>query len=696
MLGILLAALMLPVSLFAQSTDPYLWLEDIKDSKSLNWVQQQNAVTTQALSTTPRFQDLKNTYIELLNKKDFLRVWRDEDEVFYLKVDSAHPRGQVMKVARKDFSGEKSPWTLLLDVDDLSKKEGTSYVFRSFSRLPNTQKALAFLSVQGRDEVVVREFDLAKAEFVKDGFAIPQSKTMAYWLDQDTLLIGYNEGPDSITHSSYPRRVRYWKRGVALKDAALIKEFPVDTVSASVHTLRSNGKLYGIVGNTQENGDEATYAFDEASKKLVQWPLHPRAEVMFIFKDKVFVRLTEAWTINNKTYAADSVLAFLKAELDAGALQLVTEVFRPNGKMFPQEIFKSKNKVLMTALFNAQPQLLEMVPDQEPWSLRKIVIEKGSNYERAWADEDREDVWFTAEGYAMPKRLVEMNMTTEKRTTLQEQKVKFSLKDIEVKNYWAASKDGTKVPYTTVALRQAKKTSRPTLQYGYGGFRISETPFFSEGFYRSWILRGGVFVSTQIRGGLEFGEEWHQQAIRENKQNVFNDFIAISEDLIQKKITTPDQLAIQGGSNGGLLVSAVAVQRPDLYKAVVCQVPLTDMLRFDKLLAGSSWVDEYGDPDVPADRVFLEKYSPYQNVKAGVKMPTILFMTSTNDDRVHPGHARKMAAKMMDQGHAPLFYEETEGGHGGSATVDVRAFNQALVPEFLSQLLNLQTLVPAY
>ena len=511
-------------------------------------------------------------------------------------------------------------------------------------------------------------------------------------------MIAYNEGPDSLTRSSYPRRARYWQRGTALKDATLIVEFPKEVVTANVYTYKTEGQLIGVVGRAEENGDQTQYFFDEKTKTLKQWPVHPRADGIFAFKDKIFFKLTEDWVINGKNYVKDSILAFKISDLDNGKIQSVTIVFQPDGKVFPQDVFKSKNKILMTALQDAEPQLFELVADKQPWSLKNIPIEKGSNYERSWSDEDREDVWFLAEGYSMPRRVVELNTKTVAKKIIQEQKVNFSLSNIEVRNEWATSKDGTKVPYTVIGLRQpvGAQKPRPALQYGYGGFRISETPMFSEGIFRSWILRGGVFVHTKIRGGLEFGEEWHQQAVRENKQNVFNDFIAISEDIIQKKITTADQLAIQGGSNGGLLVSAVAVQRPELYKAVVCQVPLTDMLRFDKLLAGSSWVDEYGDPDDAKDRAFLEKYSPYQNVKAGVKMPKILFMTSTNDDRVHPGHARKMAAKMLDLGHAPLFYEETEGGHGGGVPVELRAFNSALVPEFLSQQLNLQSPVALY
>lgn len=673
--------------------DKYLWLEDINSPQSLAWVQAQNAQTLKELTTTQRFEDLKKTYIEILNKKDFLKISRQDNDIYYLKADSAHPRGQLMTVPRANFAGEQSPWKLLIDLDVLSKADNTSYVYKGQIKLKGTDRTLISLSVQGRDETIIREFDLTKNEFVKGGFEIPLSKSSVTWLDKDTLLLAYNEGPDSITNSSYPRRVRLLKRGQTLKDAQLIQEFAKDTVGAGVASSEFNGKLEGMVHLTEENGDTRYFSFDSKSNKLIEWPIHPKASLSTVFDKKVFFTLSDDWALNGKTYVKDSIVAILKSELDSGKVQTINEVFRPNGKMFPQQIFNTKNKIFMTALWNAEPQLLELVNDQEPWSLKKIVIEKGSNYEPTWSDDNSDEVWFMAEGYTMPKKLVEINVATGVRTTLQQQKVNFSLKDIEIKKEWAISKDGTKVPYTTIGLRQAsgKKGPRPTLQYGYGGFRISELPFFSEGWYRSFILRGGVFVSTQIRGGLEFGEDWHQQAMRENKQNVFDDFIAISEDLIKKGITTADQLAIQGGSNGGLLVAAVAVQRPELYKAVISQVPLTDMLRFHKLLAGASWMDEYGNPDDPNDYIFLEKYSPFQNVKAGVKMPKFLFMTSTNDDRVHPGHARKMAARMQDLGHSVLFYEETEGGHGGGVPVELRALDMALVPEFLSQLLNLQT-----
>ncbi len=697
MLRLMLAVLILPLLTFAQQdptqSDPYLWLEEIQATKSLSWVQQENSRVQSSFMKGQRFEDLKASLIEFYNKKDFLGIWRSEDEVFYVKVDSNHPRGQLLSVHKNDFTGENSPWKLLIDLDQLSKDENKSYVFSNLQRLPKTSQALISLSEQGRDEVIVREFDLAKGKFIKDGFELPLSKTSVFWLDKDTLLIGYNEGPDSITDSSYSRRVRYWKRGTPLKDAELLIEAPKNFVGAWPGTLKIDGKFHGYVLTAEENGEWTTYILNEKTKTLVKWPLHPKASVLFAFKNQIVVSLTKPWTLKGVTYPADTVLGFSKSELDSGKIETIVEIFKPDGKIFPQNIFKTKSKILITALSDAQPQLYEVVETNNQWTLKQIPTEKGTNYELASASGESDEVWFQVDGHATPLKLIEFNSLTYQSKTLQEQLVKFSLADIEVKTEWAVSKDGTKVPYTTIALKQDPKNAkpRPTVQYGYGGFRASELPAFSERRFLSWIMRGGVFVVTNIRGGLEFGEDWHQQAIRENKQNVFDDFIAISEDLIKKKVTTAEQLAINGGSNGGLLVAAVAVQRPELYKAVVCQVPLTDMLRFDKLLAGSSWVNEYGDPDDPKDRVFLEKYSPYQNVKANVKMPATLFMTSTNDDRVHPGHARKMAAKMIDQGHEAYLFEETEGGHGGGVPIEIKAANQALVYEFLSQQLGLLT-----
>lgn len=699
MLRFILTALILPFLTSAQSNqeDPYLWLEEIQATQSLNWVQQQNSRTKAALTKNPRFEELKKIYLKVLTKVDFESLWRDDDNVYYLNTDTRHPRGRVVFVSRVDFNGDDTDWQTLIDIDELSKSDKKSYVFRSIRRLPHSSKALVELSIQGRDEIIVREFDLAKREFVKDGFEVPLSKTDVSWIDEDTLLLAYNEGPDSLTDSEYARRVRYWKRGSSLKDAELLVEFAKNTIGAGVGAIEIDNELHGLVIKTEENGDSATFILDKTTKKLTQWPVHPRASVLFEYQNKILFSLGEAWTIDGVTYAANSILGLSKNELDAGNIKTVTEIFKPNSTIFPQDIFRTKNKLIMTALSDAEPQLFEVLEESSSWKLKLIATPKGTTYRRNWSSSESDKIWFNTEGYASPEKLIEFDANISGSKTLQEKKLDFSLADIEVRTEWAISKDGTKVPYTIVALKQipGKEMPRPTIQYGYGGFRLSEVPYFNEAQFLTWILRGGVYVHTKIRGGLEFGEEWHQQAIRENKQNVFDDFIAISEDLIQKKITTSDQLAIHGGSNGGLLVSAVAVQRPELYKAVVCAVPLIDMLRYHKLLAGSSWIKEYGDPDVPQDRAFLEKYSPYQNVKANVKMPKILFMTSTNDDRVHPGHARKMAAKMIDQGHDPLFYEETEGGHGGGVPLELRAVNKALVPEFLSQLLGLQTPVAA-
>lgn len=676
-------------------TDSYLWLEDIQSPKSLDWVQKRNDEAVKTITADKNFDDLKKAYINILNKKDFVQIWRNQDNVFYYKKDQQHPRGQVLKVARDQFKGQNSKWQVLIDLDELSKKDNTSYIFKRFSYLKGEDIALVFLSVQGRDETIVREFNLKTGDFVKDGFEIPLSKTSANFLDSETVLLSYNEGPDSITRSSYPRRVRYWKRGQKISDAKLIHEFPQTMVGSWSHTCRLAGKNYGIVMANEENGDKKTFSLDEKTLKLKQWPVHERAELTACAQDKIIFFLEKDWDLNGTVYPKNSYLALQKAELEQGKIQTVEVVFQPDGKIFPQEITKTKNKLLMTALKDAKPSLFSIQFVDGKWNLEKMPTEKGSEYSLSWSDEDEDEVWFHIEGYSIPKKLVEMNLTTLKKVNLQKQKINFSLKDIEIKDQWAISKDGTKIPYTIVALKQSVASPRPTILYGYGGFRVSMNPVFSEGQFLTWIRRGGVFVHTNLRGGLEFGEEWHEAAMREKKQNVFDDFIAVAEDLIKNKVTTPDQLAIQGGSNGGLLVSAVAVQRPELFKAVVCQVPLTDMLRFHKLLAGSSWIYEYGDPDNSSDRVFLEKYSPYQNLKNNVKMPKILFLTSTNDDRVHPGHARKMAAKMLEYGQEPLFYEEMEGGHGGGLPVEKRAFNAALIPAFLNQQLNLQTPVDA-
>lgn len=703
MLRILLAAAM-SASVYAKNLtnsngttniDSYLWLEDIQSPKSLEWVQNRNNEAIKSITADKNFDDLKKAYINILNKKDFVQIWRNQDSVYYYKKDQQHPRGQVLKIARNQFKGENSNWQVLIDLDDLSKKDNTSYIFQSFNYLKDSDLALVFLSVQGRDETIVREFNFKTGEFVKDGFKIPLSKTSANFLDSETVLLSYNEGPDSLTRSNYPRRVRYWKRGEKITEAKLIAEFPQTMVGSWVSNCRLAGKNYGIVTANEENGDSKFFSLDEVNLKLREWPTHPNAQLTSCLQDKIIFFLEKDWTLNGVVYPRNSYLALQKTELEQGKIQSVEVVFQPDGKIFPQEIAKTKNKLLMTAFEDAKPTLFSIQFADGKWNLVKIPSEKGSEYSISWSDEDLDDVWFNIQGYSIPKKLVEMNLTSLKKTNIQKQKVNFSLKDIEIKNQWATSKDGTKVPYTIVALKQTTQASRPTILYGYGGFRVSMTPMFSEGQFQTWIRRGGVFVHTNLRGGLEFGEEWHEAAMRDKKQNVFDDFIAVAEDLIQNKVTTADQLAIQGGSNGGLLVSAVAVQRPELFKAVVCQVPLTDMLRFHKLLAGSSWIYEYGDPDNSSDRVFLEKYSPYQNLKNNMKMPKILFLTSTNDDRVHPGHARKMAAKMLEYGQEPLFYEEMEGGHGGGLPVEKRAYNAALIPAFLSGQLNLQTPVDA-
>ncbi|MCB0406797.1 MAG: S9 family peptidase, partial [Bdellovibrionales bacterium] len=401
-------------------------------------------------------------------------------------------------------------------------------------------------------------------------------------------------------------------------------------------------------------------------------PVPESAEMVGILEDQFIFQLRKEWSVNGANHLPGEIISFSVSEFlkNENKLPPIYSIFVPTKNLAAESVSLSSEGVYLTLSQDVISVVKFFDFKNGQWNEHTIHLPKGGSLRVVSANSFAKAVFFNFEDFTTPDSLYVSNQWKEKPKKIKTLPSQFKDKGFVSNQYFATSKDGTKVPYFVIHKKGLKFTGdHPTLQYGYGGFEYGLQPFYSGGIGKAWLEKGGVYVVANIRGGGEYGPEWHQAALKTHRQKAYDDFIAVSEDLIQRKITNPQKLAIKGGSNGGLLVGAVFIQRPDLYQAVICQVPLLDMLRFHKLLAGASWVGEYGSPENADERAAILKYSPYQNVKKDQKYPEVLFITSTKDDRVHPGHARKMVARMQEFGHKVYYYETIEGGHSTAANM---------------------------
>src|SRR5262245_53182227 len=553
---------------------------------------------------------------------------------------------------------------------------------------PTYDRGLVSLSRGGADATVTREFDLTKKEFVTDGFYLPEAKSRVAWRDRNALYVGTDFGADSLTSSGYPRIVKEWKRGSPLADAKTVFEGKPDDVGVTARVVHDHGRTYELISR-----DVTFFTDEEHVRRGDKWVKidKPRDAQVSTFADQLLLKLRSDWKLSDKTYAAGSLLAtdfdaYLKGE------RKFTALFEPTARKSLAAWSATKNFLILKELDNVRSKLAVLEPQSGQWTRTPLEAPAFGSVSANGIDADESDDYFlTVADFLTPSSLYLGTVGRAEREKLKSLPAFFKTDGLEISQHAATSKDGTKVPYFQVSRKDVQSNGKnPTLLYGYGGFEIPMIPNYNASVGSAWLERGGVFILANIRGGGEFGPTWHNAARKQNRQRAYDDFIAIAEDLIARKVTSPEHLGIQGGSNGGLLMGVMFTQRPDLFKAVVCQVPLLDMRRYNKLLAGASWMDEFGNPDQPEEWAFISKYSPYQNVLKGKKYPRVLFTTSTRDDRVHPGHARKMVAKMKEQGHDVLYYENIEGGHGGAANNKQTAYMSALAYTFLLKELRPQ------
>jgi len=666
-----------------KTNDPYLWLEEVEAEKALDWAKSLNQECTVELTAASGFEPLESRLLAALDSDARIPgVTLYGDYLYNFWRDKQNPKGIWRRTTMDSYRKDHPEWETVLDIDRLGDVENENWVWKGATmRRPDFQRCLLRLSRGGADATVVREFDIESRSFVDDGFQLPEAKSRATWINDDTIFVGTDFGPGTMTDSGYPRLIKTWKRGTPLSQAKLVFVGKKEDVSVGASVSHDHGWRHEVI--VRSDTFWTNESFIRVDQDWIRIDKPSGAEISF-FQNHLLLTLRKDWSVEGRTFKAGSLLAkelpvFLNGDRDLDVL------FEPTDRTSLDGFSSTRQFLMINILDNVRNRLVRVRKDGDRW-ISEDLETPGVGTVSAWGvDSEKSDAyWMSITDFLTPQSLYLGDLTKNSQEKLKSQPGFFDTSGLTIQQREAISKDGTRVPYFMVAREGLNLDgSNPTLLYGYGGFEISMLSSYRAITGISWLEAGGVYVLANIRGGGEFGPRWHQAALKENRQLAYDDFIAIAEDLIARKITSPKHLGIRGGSNGGLLMGNMLVQRPDLFKAIVCQVPLLDMYRYNKLLAGASWMGEYGNPDIPEEWAYLQKYSPYQRVKSGVKYPRTLFTTSTRDDRVHPGHARKMVAKMKDQGHDVLYYENIEGGHGGASDNPQRAFVESLIHTFL-------------
>jgi prolyl oligopeptidase len=670
----------------AADDDAYLWLEDIHGEKPLAWVRERNAETEKAYAETPEFAAMKSGILEVLDSEAKIPfVQKIGDRYYNFWKDREHPLGVWRRTTFAEYRKPHPKWETVIDVDALSSGEGKHWVWHGADCLkPAYKRCLVALSPGGGDADVVREFDLVGKRFVEDGFVLPEAKSETAWIDADRIYVGTDFGPGSMTTSSYPRIVKEWKRGTPLASATTVYEAKPDDIAASAHRDETPDFQRDFVVRTIDFFTSETFlrGKDNALTKI-DVPLDANIDVQ---REWLLVELRTAWNVDGKSYPGGSLLATRFDDFMAGKRELAV-LFTPTATTSLASHSWTRHHLILNVLDDVASRQDVLTPADGEWKRATLGgAPKLSAVEATGVDADASDDYFmTVTGFLTPTTLDFGTIGRGAAKPIKKTPAFFDANDLDVHQYFVASKDGTRVPYFVIAKKNlALDGSHPTILYGYGGFEVSELPKYSGGVGRAWLGEGGVYVVANIRGGGEYGPRWHQAALRENRLRAYEDFAAVAKDLADRKITSRAHLGALGGSNGGLLMGNMLTQYPELFGAIVCEVPLLDMKRYTHLSAGASWMAEYGDPDKPDDWAFIKNFSPYHLVAKGKDYPPVLFYTATSDDRVGPVQARKMAAKMRDMGYTNVwFYENTEGGHGGAADNKQSATMYAMAYTFL-------------
>ena len=645
--------------------DPFLWLEEVHGTRALEWVQAQNARARAVLQADPQYQKDYEAILRVLDATDRIPYGSlERDFVFNFWQDAEHPKGLWHRTTIVDYANPAPQWEVLLDLDKLAADEHENWVWEGADCSPALQRCLLSLSRGGGDATVVREFDLATRTFVAGGFQLAEAKSNITYLDEDTVLVGTDFGPGSMTTSGYPRIVKLWKRGEPLAQARTLYEGSASDVATQAAVFHGPTGTVALIerGITFFTTEFQQLLPDGTLRKL---PLPLGADVKGVLGQQLLFTLRDDWSPAAAPAIAQGSLVALRLAGAERADAVVRVVFTPDPSRSIDQVAVGRDAVFASIYHDVTGSVHMLRPVGDGWTDNVLPLPAGGSTHIVSVNAYGPQAYLRFESFTTPTTLYQF-ADDGKPVAIKSLPPRFDAANLATEQFFATSSDGTRVPYFVTRAKDVSAPA-PTVLYGYGGFEISMTPSYSANFGMLWLARGGVFVVANIRGGGEYGPSWHQAALLANRQKAFDDFQAVARDLVRRKITTAHQLGIMGGSNGGLLVSANMVQAPELFGAVVCQVPLIDMMRYTKIGAGASWAAEYGDPARAADRAWILKYSPYQNVQAKRQYPPVLFVTATSDDRVTPVHARKMAALMESQGHDVLFYENTDGGHAAAA-----------------------------
>jgi prolyl oligopeptidase len=658
--------------------DPYVWLEDVHGAKPLAWAREQNAKSLAPLKADPRYQKNYDSVLSVLDATDRIPMGALRgSNVYNFWQDAQNPKGIWRRTSIADYQTASPRWQVLLDVDALAKAESENWVFKGAGCAPGETRCLVRLSRGGGDAVVTREYDLATMKLMEGGFSLPEAKVELEYLDGDTILFG--TARDGETNSGYARTVKVWKRGTPIASATLLYEGTREDVLVAPMVFHTKEGNFPFVVRAVSFFESEYFAVENGKTRKLDMPLS--ADVKAMIDGALIAVLRQDYEKDGTKFPKGALVAFRDG-------QRPQVIFAPNPRQSVESVAAGRDKLYAAITNNVTGAVHAFTSNGKGWSDKVLALPGAGSADIVSTNDDGPEAMFSFQNYLTPTTLY-FDAGNDAPLAIKSLPARFDASGMVTEQFEAASKDGTKIPYFVTRPRNLAGPA-PAVLYGYGGFEISLTPSYSANFGRLWLTHGGIYVVANIRGGGEFGPGWHNAALKTQRQRAYDDFAAVAEDLQRRGLTTPKQLGILGGSNGGLLVSTVMVQRPDLLGAVVCQVPLIDMIAYTHIGAGASWVGEYGDPAIPAERDYILTYSPYQNVKKGVKYPPVFFVTATSDDRVTPVHARKMAARMMEQGHEVWFYENTDGGHSAAADHRQAAEMWALSFVYLAEKLGLK------
>ncbi|MDP2875331.1 MAG: prolyl oligopeptidase family serine peptidase [Holophaga sp.] len=674
----------------AASEDSRLWLEEVSGEKAMEWVKARNVGSGKELTETPAFLKLKADLLKIYDSKERIPgVYKQGTHFYNFWQDAKNPRGLWRRTSLEEYRKADPKWEVVLDLDALGKAEKENWVWHGAQILKagGYRHVLVNLSRGGADASVTREFDMITRTFVKDGFQIPEAKGSLSWIDKDTVYVATDFGPGSMTTSGYTRIVKRWKRGTPLAQAVTVYEGKDTDMSIGAFYDDTKGFERHYVSRTPAFYQNELFLLGKDGKlQKIEVPLDASAQP---FREWMTVQLRTPWTVGGKTYPGGALLVTNFEAFMAGKREF-TVLYEPTTTSSLDSFNWTRHHLILNVLEDVKNRLSVLTPAKGAWKRSEFKGAPRFSTVSAYAvdAEESDDYWMNISDFLTPPSLY-LGRIGGKPEKLKEMPAFFDASGLEVAQHFAISKDGTKVPYFQVSPKGLKLDgSNPTLLNGYGGFEVSMTPSYSGSIGLAWLNQGGVYVLSNIRGGGEYGPRWHQAALKQNRHRAYEDFAAIAQDLVTRKVTSVKHLGAMGGSNGGLLMGNMITLYPQLFGAIVCQVPLLDMQRYSHLLAGASWMAEYGDPDKPEEWAFIKTFSPYHNLKAGTTYPPTLFATSTRDDRVHPGHARKMMAAMQEMGADVRYYENIEGGHGGAADNSQRAHMWAMAYRFLWQKLK--------